>query len=182
MTEDLLVAIKNFTEVSEGRIPWLYRDSAAKGNATCGIGHIVLGYDMALAQPFKPKILKVEWDALMSEPSGMAAKFYKPLTQGRLSNVDINNILDTDLKETIRRLTTQFSKFESFPDNVQAAMTDMAFNLGLAGFQAFGLLNAAIAKQDWAACASQCHRRGISAGRNMWTSQMFYAGASGISQ
>lgn len=174
MKPELLAAIKLRTEAAEGRIPHLYRDNAKTGNATCGIGHRVSSFAAALELPFRPRIAAREWAVLMAAPAGMRAAAYAIDTLGRLSNTDIDMLLDQDLQAAEAELRTHLPEFDSYPDGVQAAVLDMGFNLGVPRLIIeFPHLVCAVKARDWAMCAQQCQRRGISDQRNAETAALF---------
>jgi hypothetical protein len=173
MTEELLNQIYENVDQEEGRVPWLYRDNAVEGNATCAAGHLVASYAVAQAIPFDPPIEPEEWEALMDAPVGMKASFYQKYTLGRLTDPQIDALRDADVAESNEELRRQFPQFDSWPDGVQAALVDMEFNLGLEGLLKFHKLMAALEAEDWTVCSLECHRRGISEERNKWTATLF---------
>jgi GH24 family phage-related lysozyme (muramidase) len=173
MTDSQRNKIKTEIEVREGRVAWLYRDSAVAGNATCGIGHLVPDFTRAQALPFRPPIERGEWAALMTAPRGLRAQFYCIDTRGRLSDADIDAILESDIAAVEAELTVRWPDYPTFPPGPQAALLDMGFNLGVAGLLKFAHLVTAVGCKDWAACAASCHRRGISDARNAATAALF---------
>ena len=59
------------------------------------------------------------------------------------------------------------------PPCVQAALFDMAFNLGIGGLQKFKKLIAACDQAQWENAARECHRQGIGESRNLETATLF---------
>lgn len=177
MTPEQRIAIKHRIWAEEAAIPWLYRDSAVEGNATCGVGHLVPSPAAASALPFHPSITAREWALLMSSPRGCRASFYQGYTQGRLSPADMDALLDADLAATERQLVAELPDYPSYPGFAQQALLDMAFNLGVEGLMRFTLLICAAKSRDWAKCAAECHRRGISEQRNQDTAELFQLAA-----
>jgi GH24 family phage-related lysozyme (muramidase) len=167
MTSAAFVAVLARTARFEGRVPFLYRDSATTGNATCACGHLVADFNACQVIPFQPSIAQAEWDALMSSPSRRLAEFYAPLTRGRLSNASIDQILQSDLDVILEQLRAELSAFDSFPDPAAEGIADMALNLGVEGMVIeFPTFTAFIRRQDWQMAAAECHRVGISDERN----------------
>jgi len=158
---------------SEGRISWLYRDSAEEGNATTGVGHLVASYPAAQLLPFDTPITAGEWQELMSAPVGLVASAYRQYTVGRLSYDAIDSLLDLDLSAAEKSLSARWAKFPAFPESAQMALVDMVYNLGLGGLLKFTHLCAAVDSQDWATAAKECHRQGISEARNQLTAARF---------
>ena len=180
MTPDKLATVKSNIEASEGRIPWLYRDSGPNGWPTVGIGHAVFDYQSCMAIPFKPSITAAEWAALMAEPKACRASFYQAVTKGRLSAADIDSLLDADVAAKIAQLTAVVYGYENLPDGPQSALLDMAFNLGVGGLtKGYPKLMAAVKSGDWQTAAAECHRNGISPGRNQQTANLFLEGNNG---
>ena len=174
MTDDQLSQIKANTEAAEGRVPWLYRDSGPEGRITTGVGHLVPDFAACQVLPFQPPITGAEWAQLLTEPRGCKAGFYQAVTKGRLSDSAIDDLLGADISAVTSALSSRLILFGTYPDGVQAALVDMAFNLGAAGLtKGYPKLMAAVQRQDWATCAAECHRNGISADRNKGTADLF---------
>ena len=149
-------------------MPHLYLDTL--GNATVGIGHLVPDFAAALSLPFSPAITGREWHDLTTAPKGMRASAYRLDTQGRLTDAQIDALLEQDIAAVEALLRARFPEYASWPDAADAAMRDVAFNAGLTGFPK---LCAAARVGDWATCALECHRTGISESRNERTAQLF---------
>ena len=174
MTEPAIQSALARTRRYEDAIPWLYRDSAAAGNATCAIGHMVPSYQACQLLPFTPPITQVEWNMLHECPTGMVASFYERVTQGRLTDAYMDSILENDLEDVLAALREEFSGFDAFPDGPAAAILDLSYNLGIAGLlEKFPTMVLAIRRQDWKTAAEQCHRRGISDERNKEVAALF---------
>ena len=174
MTSEALSAVYVRTSEFEGRVAHLYRDSAIRGNATCGVGHMVASFLACQSLPFQPAISEGEWAALQSMPSGLVASAYSGVTQGRLSEQAMDDLLAQDIGALLESLRVAFPEFDSFPDGPSAAVVDCAYNLGLTGLvRGFPKLTAAIRLQDWATAAQECHRQGISDERNAVTASLF---------
>lgn len=176
MTPDQLTQLKAFTRESEGWIPYLYLDS--RGNATAGCGHLVANWVASLRLPFAPTITAPEFARLKAAPANMRAEFYAPLTRGRLTDAQIDALLDADIAAVQSQLAVRFANAASWPAPAGAAITDMGFNLGVAGLiSEFPLLCVAIRAGVWAECARQCRRAGIGDARNAATAALFLAAA-----
>ncbi len=175
MTPDLLKQIKANCEQAEGRIAHLYLDT--KGNVTVGIGHLVPSSGHAVNLELNPEsAVASDYAAVRTAKPGMLASAYEPLCQSRMYPQDIDALLDDDLGQCHVDLNKRIN-IEPFPDPAQAAMLDMAFNLGVSGLMKFSKLCSAALSGDWATAAAECHRKGISEERNHWTEQMFQRAA-----
>ena len=130
-----------------------------------------------MALPFKPSITAAEWAALMAKPKACPASFYQAVTKGRLSDDAIYALFDADVAAKISQLTAVIYGYENLPDGPQAALLDMAFNLGVGGLtKGYPKLMAAVKAGDWQTAAAECHRNGISADRNQQTANLFLEG------
>lgn len=172
MTPDLLAQIKANCEQTEGRIPHFYLDT--KGNVTIGIGHYCPNVEAALLIPLSPMgAVASDYAAVQDAPPGLLAQSYSPMCDSRMTDADIDALLEDDLTACSAQLATKLP-FDTAPDPAQCAVLDMAFNLGTAklmsGFPSFV---AAFKGGDWATCAKECHRKGISEERNLWTAKLF---------
>ena len=80
------------------------------------------------------------------------------------------------------QLAAALPKWHTYPEPVQEALFDMAFNLGLGGLKKFTTLLHAVNTGDWATAAAQCHRIGISEERNRATAALFLQAGSSKAQ
>ena len=173
MTPAQLAAIKSDTELDEGRIPYLYRDSAAAGNATCAIGHLVRDFSACQALPFDPPITAKEWSDVTTQPAGCRASFYATCTKGRLSDAAMDGLFEDDAQVVIAEVTLHIPDYETLPDGPIRALFNMAYNLGMGGLLKFKKLLSAVDRRDWQTCATECHRNGISEERNKRIASLF---------
>lgn len=170
MTPSQLLALKATLRTSEGWVPWLYLDTAR--NATVGCGHLVRNYHAALQLPFAPMMSAREWAAVTSAPKGMRADAYRIDSTARLSDADIEALLDADIAAVQAALARKFRGYASWPAPADAAMCDVGFNCG-GSLTGFPRLVAAACIEDWGRCAVECHRVGIADSRSERTSDLF---------
>jgi len=176
VTQEALTAFYMRLKGYEGVVGHLYRDSAVAGNATCAVGHLVPSYTACQTLPFDPPITQAEWDALQSMPAGRIAEFYASVTEGRLSDQEMDGLLQSDVGAVLEALRGEFPGFDGFPDGPAAALADMGFNLSVLRLvRFFPTLTAAARQQDWQTCAAECHRIGVSEDRNSTTAALFLA-------
>ena len=92
----------------------------------------------------------------------------------RLDSARHREILAADVKSTLLRLGSVFPEWNTYPEPVQVALVDMAFNLGVPGLvKKFPSFVAAVKSRDWAGASRECRRRGISEARNAETERLF---------
>ena len=168
-TADVRARLEKF----EGRVPWMYRCTG--GEVTVGIGHAI--HSAADAQ-------KLTWDTAADQaaaafgiiagaPKGQVAKNYAPLTTCRMSNDAIDALTAADIDAFAAQLRANLPKFDTYPAPAQAALFDMAYNLGIGGLKKFPHMLAAVDAGDWETAAQQSHRNGIQDARNNETAALF---------
>jgi GH24 family phage-related lysozyme (muramidase) len=166
--------------IFEGRIPFLYLD--AKGNVTCGIGHLVsslaachaLSWQNSDGTVAAQNSITRDWLSVLAMPKGLLASHYEPATTVRLCDAAITSLFAADTQTVDSQLTHVFSEFTGYPPTAQYALRDMAFNLGTNGLiMKFPHLRAAVLAHDWNTAAQQCRRADISEARNSWTRSLF---------
>lgn len=177
MTPDQLAGLARALEGAEGRVDHLYLDSARPAWVTVGVGHRLTTVGDALALAFEPRDqVAGDFARVAAAQPGLAASAYAGLCRARLSQAAIDALLAADVRQKLAELERCFPAFGGWPDPVQLAVADMAFNLGTGGLiHKFPRLVRALDRRDWAACAAECHRQGIAAARNERTAQRFRA-------
>lgn len=68
---------------------------------------------------------------------------------GRLSDDEIEYLLDNDIDKIINQAIREFHWFNDLSDVRQEVVLNMIFNLGLGGFKGFGNTIAALERHDW---------------------------------
>lgn len=164
-------------EKFEGRIGHMYRCTG--GEVTVGIGHAILSAADAPAltwnidgRPATPGEIDADYARVVAEPVGRIASYYKPFSQCRMTDGVIDALAAADITRFSALVAAALPKWNSYPDCVQAALFDMAFNLGVAGLLKFKKLIAACDAANWEAAAGECHRRGIAEFRNQETAEL----------
>src|ERR1017187_4132058 len=166
----------------EGRVPYMY--SCTGGKVTIGIGQAIeppadaLHLPLSIAgRPATPAETQADYAAVAAAQIGLVAKAYAPLTQSRMADADIDTLIPGDVASFEASLAAALPNWNTYPAPAQAALFDMAFNLGLGGLKRFPHLLAAVDAGDWAAAAAQCHRQGIGDARNQQTAALFLQAA-----
>jgi lysozyme len=115
-------------------------------------------YDDATSKP----PLLAQWFGAQLVPSfrkGMPGKLTagvgRNLSDRDLSPAVIDLMLTEDIQEALEVLYRLFEHFDRFSPNRQAAMVNMAFNLGGGRFLTFRLMIRAIRTGDWAKAAAE---------------------------
>ena len=177
-------------KIFEGSIPFMYVDST--GNVTVGVGNMLptaaaaqnLAFQrrpdptanppVTVARPATAAEILADFNNVARQPQGQTAGFYRQFTKLDLPDAAIDSLLDTRVTEFCVGLTAAFPGFPQYPDEVSAALFDMAFNLGLTKLTGeFPKFCAAVKRRDWVTASAQCRRNGIQESRNTWTKAQF---------
>jgi GH24 family phage-related lysozyme (muramidase) len=166
---------------NEGNLPHMYLDTV--GRVTVGVGHMIPASAQALRIQFvirgaltaaTPQQISTDFENVSRQHPAMAASSYRPFTQLEMTPTAVDALLNADIAGMEAGLRTNFSNYDSYPESVQDALLDMAFNLGVHGLvEHFPHLKAAAESRDWRTCAAQSHRNGISDARNQKTAALF---------
>jgi GH24 family phage-related lysozyme (muramidase) len=169
-------------ETFEGRVPYMYRCTG--GKVTIGIGHAIEAPADALklswsieGRPAAAAEIQADYTKVAAAQKGLPARSYAPLTQCRLADPDIDGLIAADVAAFEKLLAAALPNWNTYPAPAQAALFDMAFNLGLGGLMKFHQLLAAVDGGQWSVAAAQCHRQGIAEIRNQQTAALFLQAA-----
>ena len=172
--EQVIARLEKF----EGRVPHMYRCTG--GEVTVGIGHAIPGAAEAAqlqweiaGQAASASQAQSDFGNVAAAPKGMLAANYAALTQCRLSDEHIRSLVKADVQNFETRLAASFPKWISYPQPVQEALFDMAFNLGIGGLKKFVKLLGAVDAGDWETAAQESQRQGIAQARNNATADLF---------
>jgi len=162
----------------EGRVPHMYRCTG--GAVTIGIGHAIPSADDAAAlnwvvggRAATPDEIRADYERIAATPKGLVASSYAPLSRCRMTDPVIDALAAGDVVRFAANVAAALPQWDSYPACVQAALFDMAFNLGVAGLLKFRNLLAACNAADWKTAATECHRQGIAESRNQATADLF---------
>lgn len=168
----------------EGKIPWMYLDT--RGLVTVGIGNMLPSFEDAILLPFylddEPATrgqIAVAYHEVATMERGHLPEHYKlkpsvELTDGAIIELAAKR-LQTEFVPGIKRT---FNRFDKYPAPAQAALVDMAYNLGVSGLAKFQALAAACELGHWRTAAAECHRSTTRPDRNDWTRDQFLACAA----
>jgi GH24 family phage-related lysozyme (muramidase) len=165
-------------EKFEGCIPHMYRCTG--GEVTIGIGHAIHTAEDALelswavdGDGIQAEQVRADYARVAGAQKGQAASSYAALSHCRLSDAAVDALAAADVARFAEGVARVLPNFNRYPECAQAALFDMAFNLGLGGIQKFHRLIAACDAADWETAAQQCHREGVGDGRNEETAALF---------
>ena len=182
-------------KIFEGSISFMYVDST--GNVTVGVGNMLpnaaaaqnLAFQRRADPTAAPPITAArsataaeilsDFNNVARQAQGQRAGFYKQFTKLDLPETAIDALLQTRVTEFSTGLTAVFPDFDDYPEQVCAALFDMAFNLGLTKLTTeFPKFCAAVKRRDWATASAECRRIGIQESRNTWTKTQFEQAAT----
>jgi GH24 family phage-related lysozyme (muramidase) len=165
-------------EQFEGRVPHMY--VCTGGEVTVGIGHAIFTADDAARLAWtidgrraNETEIRADYARLAAAPKGLAASGYALLSRIRMTDPAIDALASADVSRFEKDIAKTLPNWDRYPACVQAALFDMAFNLGTAGLQKFRKLLAACDEADWETAANECHRQGIGESRNLETAALF---------
>ena len=166
----------------EGRVPYMYQCTG--GKVTIGIGHAIETPTDALqltwsidGRPATAAEIQTDYAGVAAAQKGLIAKAYAAFTQSRMADADIGALIAADVTRFEASLAAALPNWNTYPAPAQAALFDMAFNLGLGGLKKFPRLLAAVDAGEWDVAAAQCHRQGIGEDRNQQTAALFLQAA-----
>jgi GH24 family phage-related lysozyme (muramidase) len=171
----------------EGALGHMYLDTA--GLVTVGVGHMTPNAQAAQRLNFIVRAngvaatsdqIAADYASVSRQQRGMLAAHYQPFTSLNMADAAIQDLLSADVAEVEAGVRARFAGYDEYPEPAQDALLDMAFNLGVAGLAGgYPHLKAAAEARDWATCAAQCHRNGISDDRNAKTRALFESAGNG---
>jgi hypothetical protein len=123
-----------------------------------------------------------EFARVAALPRDRNAQFYRAHTTLRLPAERVDAILSDDIASTEAAIRAKLPAFDSWPEPVQEAVFDIAFNCGVAGLLGFHRMLAAIAAHDWQTTGVTSHRKGIGDDRNKEIANLFFQAAAAAPQ
>jgi len=161
----------------ESLTTWMYLDTANPPVVTCGIGHALFTIEDCLALPWdRPEIIvRQDYQTIAGKPPGYRAGWYEPFSTARLTEIFVRELLEQDIDRQVRILRGQFPRYREYPDSVQEALADMAFQLGGRFPKTWPKFSQAVRNEDWEGAAAECSRQGTSEKRNQETAALFLA-------
>lgn len=147
----------------KGIITWAYGNAGSMGSA------MTLPWQHQDGSRCQPDEVVTDWKSALAAPAGHLATWYGRLMRLRLPEVAGRALFYSRVDEFNAILAKEFPGFDGFPDPAQLATFDMLFNTGLGTLrEEFPHWHAAVAAQDWATAAAQCHRENLRPGVTPW--------------
>lgn len=159
----------------EGAIPWMYRDSSPDGYVTAGIGQLIPSISYALTLPWKvndtaatPDEITRDFNTVKAALGGRMATYYAAMTQCRLDGPDMDALCLQTIQGKAEELNHALPRWTTYPEVVQEAVMDMAYNLGARRFVGgmYPKMLLALGQSNWNVAAGESSRNGISKERN----------------
>ena len=158
----------------EGSISHMYLDTV--GKVTVGVGNMLPDADAAVALAFVRREtgeratdaeIRADFASVSAQKMGKLASSYKHATKLDLPDDAIDALLDKRIAGFESGLRKDFPDYDDYPESAKLGLMDMAFNLGNSGLvNKFPSFTRAARARDWAKCAKECERKGISKTRN----------------
>ena len=165
----------------EGSVPYMYLDT--RGLVTVGVGHMIPSAADAKKLKFfhrkgrkhaTPDEIATEYDRVDAMDQGHAASFYGPSAQLEMHQHEITSLLMHQIRGFETKLKANFPQFDTYPEDAQLGLLDMAYNLGTSKLiSSFPTFCKAVKARDWKTAAAECHRNGPSDERNNKVKQLF---------
>jgi GH24 family phage-related lysozyme (muramidase) len=183
MDDARLVKILGDLAQWEGRTAYLYLDGA--GHVTVGVGCLLRTVEAAQALPFvnvgwlrlaTREEIAADFARVLAMPAGKLAHEYRavpPAHQIELKPDDVTALGVARLRRAVSGLRDAFVGFDLYPQPAQAALIDLAWNLGMAGLRKFRLLAEACRAGDWERASRECLVSTSRYARNAWRTQQF---------
>jgi GH24 family phage-related lysozyme (muramidase) len=174
MTAPHILALALKLPEFEGSIGWMYRDTV--GKVTVADGLMLPDVSSAIALPFQfagaiaePGDIRADYLRVAQMAPGHVAGFYHCATSPTLSRDAMENLAIAKLTEFDAGLRKMLPSFDGYPECAKAALLDIAYNCGIAGFARFPHMIAAVEAGHWTLAAQESHRPQVNADRNAWT-------------
>ena len=181
LSEQLINKVISATKLYEGEVPYMYLD--AKGLVTVGVGFYMPTRNDATKFAFnKPDGNDATGDEIAEDyaivqkmDTNRIASYYQRPEGLTMTKDAINTKLAEEIEIFGGELVGLYDDFDGFPENVQQALFDMIFNLGITNLRkGWPSFNKALVNADWTEAAQQSHRRApVSEARNDYVSNLF---------
>ncbi len=186
MNDDFFTKAQALIIPFEGSVNHMYLDT--RGLVTVGVGNYLPNVDAAQALDFvntdthqnaSTVEIAIDYNNVSKQVGAKRADYYKQFCKLELPQDKIDILFNSRVSEFVASLNKSYPDYNTYPESVQLAMLDMAFNLGVGGLKTkWPKLNAAIAAQDWTNAATCCIRPGGQQSRNDATVALFLQGVS----
>lgn len=157
-------AFHDFSEPLEGRLPFMYLDSAEpRGLVTVGVGNLCPA-SLAISLPFKHadgarasrQEILAEWSRVeeRQDLKRLGGGAFRIVTQLRLDGIDIDTLVLAKLTEVDQQLRGKLSEWEEFPADAQLACLSWAWAVG--AHSPYPRMFEALRDRNFRAAAAEC--------------------------
>lgn len=153
----------------EGRTNYMYLDNRRVNGlpaplVTIGIGCAVPVTEVTSLEfvlgdrPATASEILSDYHSLLLAPFGRKAPFYEPLTKVRLTDREIEALIEQRFADFSKSLHTIFPDFYTYPETAKAGCLELIYGLGAAGLAAphYPMFRKAVQARDWNTAAEQC--------------------------
>lgn len=167
----------------EGSVDHMYLDTT--DHVTVGVGTLLPNADAAAALAFRHRgsqalaseaEIRAEYETIdaMQGSEFIGAGYYEQFTTLFLRQEDMEPLVYDHMREIFDALLRLFPYFGNYPQSVQIALWDMAYNLGVNGLRSdFPNFCQAVRDEDWERAAAESHRSQPGEGRNDFVFNLF---------
>lgn len=181
VSSDKKITLRKKLAEYEGTITHMYLDS--KGYVTVGIGHLLSSVAEAQKLPFveqktgkkaKAEQIKTDYENVDKQAKNRLASYYKKYTTLQLTQSEINKLTDKHIEVFYNELKSIYADFDTYPSEVQLALFDLIFNLGMPNLKnSWPTFNSHIKAKEWQKAADNSNRAPpISASRNKYVKDL----------
>lgn len=170
----------------EGSVSHMYLDT--RGFVTVAVGQLLRTVEAAQRLVFVHRGTETsaslaeiaqDYHSVKQQLPGKTASFCRQFTRLDLPEHEIDALLNQRIGNFEAGLRADFPDFGGYPEPARLGLMDMVFNLGNTGLvNKFPTFTKAAREHNWAICARECHRRGISDERNEMTKKLFNEAAT----
>ena len=158
---------------SEGDSTHIYLDTKGypRGGVRFKLDNVQEAQNLSFVDPITKKSatkldIVNEFDSINKQKRGMLSSKYK--FNLVLPDSERDKLLQKKIESFKKELKEKFSSSDKYPQTVQHALMDMAFNLGTSGLVTkFPKFIKAIESEDWKTAASVSNRLDVNAKRNL---------------
>lgn len=165
MHASVRAAWHQFSEPFEGRVPHMYCD--VLGLVTCGVGNLIDPIEAALVLPWRradgtlasAAEVRMEWNNVKSQKEYLRKRHYKfagQLTGLRLSDEDIDALVQRKLQSNDLVLARAFPGWDGWPADAQLGASSMAWAMGPGFPSTFKNFTRYANGGDWIAASVAC--------------------------
>ncbi len=167
----------------EGVFGYMYLDT--KGFVTTAIGHLLKTPDDAVKLPWaidgwpaSPAAVREAWRLVAALPPAMHESWYASATRPRLTQEQCFELARVRLEtEFMPWLVAHLPGWGGFPEGVQRAIADVAWNYGTQGLRDTHTFFPQLAVHDWAGAAETALKLSSRPLRNEWRRKMLLEAA-----